>query len=947
MKVVIVAKTRMGSGACVGGITFDGRSVRLIAPDCTTNDHFNMEYSVGDVWDLDWSPDPQSLAPHIENILVHGKSKLPPIDDLTAFIETQMKPLNGSVDLLFNGLAQATRAGGQYVAQRTGLPAFSTMFWRPDQNLELVDDNKRIRYRYPTTDGGRTVTFVGFQEPLPAIPANTLLRVSLAHWWRPDDMPQGELRSYVQLSGWYEESMRGGRAANGTGSVPVYEEKELDLAGARRELSRIFGYEGFRPLQAEVIKNVLGKKDTLAIMPTGSGKSLCFQIPGILFPGLTVVVTPLISLMQDQVDQLRDRGVTASYLNSTLNYEDYLQETAAIRTGRTKLLYAAPETLMRPETIHLLEQVQVDCLAIDEAHCISEWGHDFRPEYRQLIDLRRRLPQAVCFAMTATATERVRNDIRQNLSIQDADEFVASFDRPNLMLTAAERGTGFNQLLAFLNEHRREAGIIYCNTKKEVDALAANLVAHGRAALPYHADLDDATRRTNQRRFVYEEGLIVVATIAFGMGIDKSNVRFIVHFGLPKNLENYYQQIGRAGRDGLPADCLLLWSYKDIRTIRYFIDQEDPAQRPGANARLQSMIDFAGTRQCRRIPLLRYFGEEYQAKKCAACDNCESDVEVSEGDIVDLTVSAQKFFSCVLRTGQLFGASYIIDVLRGSRSQKVQQNRHDQLSTYSIGTEYTKKEWQQLADEFLRRGLLQRDETYGSLKLTPEGEAVLKGQTVTGKPPHSSRAKAVPIRARKEATDFNQDLFDLLRAKRTELAQESKVPPYIIFSDLSLVEMATTIPRTEHEFARITGVGEVKLEKYAVHFLPILRQHLRQAESIQPLSARARAIVALYNDGTSLSDLARGELIKFSTLRNYLWEGMQAGLPLRPDGFLEASQLDLPARERALEAFAELGTRALRPVFDQLQGEVSYDDLHLLRLYLLSSQKEESAGKAL
>jgi ATP-dependent DNA helicase RecQ len=922
----------MGSGACVGGITFDGRSVRLIAPDRETNDQFNMEYSLGDVWDVDGTPDPETRPPHIENILVNGKRKHPPIDDLTTFITNKMDVRQGGVDQLFEGLAQATKAGVQYISERTGLPSFSTMFWRPDQALELVDDSKRIRYRYPTADGGRTITFVGFQEPLPYIPAGTLLRVSLAHWWRPDEMPEGELRCYVQLSGWYEESTVLASGYSYSPAPPiVFEDHDLTLDEAAAELKRIFGYDEFRPLQREVIANVLDKQDSLAIMPTGSGKSLCFQIPAVLFPGLTVVVTPLISLMQDQVDQLRDLGVSASYLNSTLSYDGYLQETAAIRAGQTKLLYAAPETLLRPETIHLLEQVQVDCLAIDEAHCISEWGHDFRPEYRQLVDLRQRLPGAVCVAMTATATERVREDIKRNLSIEDADEFVASFDRPNLSLTAVQRTSGFPQVMAFLNEHRGEAGIIYCNTKKDVDALAANLVRKGRPALPYHADLDDATRRAHQRRFVYEEGLIIVATIAFGMGINKSNVRFIVHYGLPKNLENYYQQIGRAGRDGLPADCLLLWSYKDTSTIRYFIDQEDPAQQPGANARLQAMMDFANTRRCRRIPLLSYFGEPYIAKSCAACDNCDSKHETNTADTVDLTIPAQKFLSCVKRTRELFGASYIIDVLRGSRAQKVLQNRHDQISTYGIGKEYSKTQWQQLADEFIHQGLLRRDQTFGSLQLTAAGEAVMKGQVVVqGQAPSGKPAQP---RAHREAGDFDQVLFEALRAKRSQLAQEGNVPPYVVFSDLSLVEMASSLPQTEQAFASITGVGEVKLQKYAQHFLPIIRTYVDENRAVVELSERTQALVEVYNSGVSLEELAGEEQIKQSTVCKHLWDGAQAGLALRPEGFLEASRLDAPERERVLKAFAELGTAALRPVFDQLNGEVSYEELHLLRLY--------------
>ena len=399
---------------------------------------------------------------------------------------------------------------------------------------------------------------------------------------------------------------------------------EREIPKIKGILQQTFGYPAFRPLQEKIIANVLHKRDSLAIMPTGSGKSLCYQLPAILFPGLTVVVSPLISLMEDQVLELQEWGLAAVYLNSTLSPIEYLETTASIRDSKIKLLYAAPETLLRPETMLLLEQSPVDCLVIDEAHCISEWGHDFRPEYRQLAGLRNRLPQAVTLAVTATATRRVRQDIKSSLGIHDANEFISSFDRTNLVLTVADKVAGVAQTHTFLEAHSDQAGIIYCATRDQVDSLTAQLAAEGYPVLPYHAGMDDDTRRAHQRRFRYEDGLIMVATIAFGMGINKSNLRFILHYDLPKNIESYYQQIGRAGRDGLPADCLLLYSYGDVGTIRYFINQEAPELRRGAEMRLTALLRFLDTGACRRVPLLDYFGERYPQEDCGACDNCLS-----------------------------------------------------------------------------------------------------------------------------------------------------------------------------------------------------------------------------------------------------------------------------------------------------------------------------------
>ena len=960
MKVVIVAKTRQGSGSCVGGITFDGRSLRLIASDKNTNDQFNNEYSIGDVWDVDYRPDPDLVPPHVENIIVHNKRRLPSIDNVTRFIEQHMPPRDGGLDVLYEGLLQATKAGVQYVAERTGIPPYSTMFWRPDKPLVRDDDAKRIRYRYPNPKGGRTLTFVGYQEPLEQIPAGTLLRVSLAHWWRPREMPEGERRCYVQLSGWYTTNDE--RSWNpfenwdqpldtGPDVVQLNQPQitsKLELSEALGILKRVFGYDHFRPLQAEIIDHILLKKDSLAIMPTGSGKSICFQIPALMFPGLTVVVSPLISLMQDQVEQLHELGVPAVFLNSTLSYNEYLQTTWRIKAGQVKLLYAAPESLLRPETLLMLEQCQVDCLTIDEAHCISQWGHDFRPEYRQLLDLRRRLPAAVCLAVTATATERVRQDIKSTLGVPDANEFVASFDRENLYLAAEPRTNGLAQTIAFLEAHRDQSGIIYCSTRQAVDRLAEKLSSRGWPVLPYHAGLETEVRQHNQRRFALEENIIVVATIAFGMGINKSNVRFVIHFNLPQDIESYYQQIGRAGRDGLQADCLFLFTAKDVQTINFFIRQQDPSQQPGATQRLQAILGYCETNLCRRRPLLNYFGEAYTAASCDMCDNCLTSID--EERLADITIPAQKFLSCVKRTGEIFGVNYIIDVLRGSRSQRILARRHDRLSTYNIGREFSKKGWQYLARQFIQQDLLFQDMNHGSLKLTPQSYAVFRGERVLGMLPEQRQAIISPS----SKVSFDRALFDILREKRTQLAKKSNVPPYIIFSDRSLAEMAAYFPQSRSAFASIYGVGENKLAKYADEFLLIIQEYCRehnlqgkrrtlfaQPQPIADAGSRTEELAKAYNDGHSVAELAQDLGIKQRTVIDHLWKYHQSGEKLRSDGILELSKLASAEQARALKTFDTVGSEFLRPAFDALKGTISYDELHILRLYYVSHKPQE------
>ncbi len=979
MKVVIVAKTRQGSGACIGGITFEGRSVRLCVPDAAHTNHAGMEYAVGDVWDIEGSPPPDLMAPHVENIIVTSKRRLGQMSNLPVFIERHMPPHVGSVDSLYDGVLQSTASGALYVAAASGVPGRSTLFWRPDRALTREDTSRRIRYRYPTPDGGRTLTFVGFQEPPPEIAAGTLLRVSLAHWWRGEDSAADEMRCYVQLSGWFEAAAKRSQRDLAGANVPAEETSNTtapvtqaaqvidpptpssaspavrstrpgsiqnplpDLTHAQRLLKRVFGHDEFRPFQVDLISHVLQHRDALGIIPTGGGKSLCYQLPALLHDGLTVVVSPLIALMQDQVDQLRELGVPAVYLNSTLTAQEYFDTTARLRRGEVRILYTSPETLLRPETLLLLDACRVTCFAIDEAHCISSWGHDFRPEYRQLLPVRQRYAQAVCLALTATAAPRVQHDIMDILGFARDNTVIASFDRPNLFLAARPRTDGLAQTVAFLRQHRDQSGIIYCGTRRQVDELAAKLSAHKFSVLPYHAGMDDATRRENQQRFVRDDVPVMVATVAFGMGINKSNVRFILHYNLPDNLESYYQQIGRAGRDGLPSDCLLLYGSQDVGLVWHRIEEGAESQRAGAQARLQAMLRYAEAGACRRGPLLRYFGEEPATETCAMCDNCRSGADSRPR--TDVTEAARQFLTVVQQTGQVFGAVHVINVLRGSRSQDIQRRKHDRLPQYGQGRAYATEVWRRLAQQFIAQGLLEQDMRVGSLRLTDAGREVLSGAQVLAT--LDAGVLSVAAAVTQEAGEYDEALFQALRGLRQRLAAAAGVPPYVVFSDRTLIEMATYFPHTPADLLAIEGVGEVKLARYGEAFLNVIRPYCA-AHDLKPRprpSATSRPSVAsrsgvrrfeevgeLFDSGRTVPELQALYGVKRDTIIEHLTAYVHAGHTIDGTRLRGASTLPPDRQAEVLRAIAEHGPNYLRPVFDALGGTVPWDELRLLRL---------------
>ncbi|MDZ7808246.1 MAG: DNA helicase RecQ [Gracilimonas sp.] len=723
-----------------------------------------------------------------------------------------------------------------------------------------------------------------------------------------------------------------------------------DIQQAEHILKEVFGFKEFRSLQKDIIENVLQKKDTLAIMPTGGGKSLCYQIPALIFDGLTIVVSPLISLMKDQVDQLTAYGISASYLNSSLSPQDYESTLDQIRRNKLDLLYLAPETLLKGNVLNLLSGLNVECVAIDEAHCISEWGHDFRPEYRQLSTVTSRFENAVSLGLTATATPRVQNDIANSLGLADANTFVASFNRENLYLDVVTKSSPLQQTINFLRRHEGDSGIIYCFSRKQVDQLTQDLNANGFNALPYHAGLGEADRTQNQNAFIRDEVDIIVATIAFGMGIDKPDVRFVVHHDLPKNIESYYQQIGRAGRDGLQSDCLFLFSYGDAGKIRYFINQKTGEEQRVAEEHLQKLMDYVEAHQCRRIKLLGYFGEHFNEQNCGMCDFCTGDTPERE----NITVPVQKFLSTMARTEQRFGYNHILNILLGSRRKEVLKFNHNKLSTYGIGKEFSRPEWKQVYRELMKQDIIVREFEYKSLKLTPKAMEILKGdQEVSGvieEPVQKERARS--SKSDIESLDFNRELFALLKAKRMKLAQKQDIPPFIIFGDTTLIEMSYYYPQSKESLLNIHGVGRAKAKKYGDDFLGVIkdfckekdlgersksdtRQKTRTAKKTLSKDSRPYQVGQMFKSGKTIADIASEIDVKEGTVVNYLSKFVKAGQSIQTDNILKASHLRDSDMKKVRKAFDKHGHELLRPIFDTLNEEVSYDQLRVVQLYLM------------
>lgn len=712
----------------------------------------------------------------------------------------------------------------------------------------------------------------------------------------------------------------------------------MSIIKAKEILKNQFGYDSFRMNQQAAIECVLAKKDCVVLMPTGGGKSLCYQIPAIMSDGLTLVVSPLIALMKDQVDALRNNGIEAEFLNSSQTSREQTEVFQKIRKGETKLLYVAPERLLQSGDLFIdfLRSVKLAMFAIDEAHCISSWGHDFRPEYIQLGKLKRYFPEVPVIALTATADKLVRKDIFERLHIPNAELFISSFNRPNIHYRVEPKRNSYNQLLDYLEKRRDESGIIYCLSRGGTMSLAGDLQDEGFSALPYHAGLDKATRDKNQELFLKDEVKIIVATIAFGMGIDKSNVRFVVHCDLPKNVESYYQETGRAGRDGLESEALLFFSWADVLKLKSFVEVEDnKSQTDIMLKKLNQMGDFGELKTCRRKFLLGYFGEDLP-ENCGNCDNCLKDFETFDGTII-----AQKALSAVYRTGQRMGLGYLVDFLRGSQSQKIWDS-HKNLKTYGVGADVSKNDWYEYFRDLIAQGYLkQSDGQFPTIQLTEKSDDVLKGKQTVELIKATAREEKKTSLVAEISYDYEKDLFVELKRVRTEFARGENVPPYIIFSDAALVEMATFLPHDLGEMRRISGVGDLKLEKYGQDFVEVIRDYCDRNHLTSRIELKSpkrepkkrtkrnekgqntyEISLEMFLSGMTTDEIARERGMTRSTVEAHLVRFIPTGEVSLTD-LVEENKIE-PIK-RAIIKFKDLG--ALSPVKEYLGESYSYGEI--------------------
>ncbi|PZS02077.1 MAG: DNA helicase RecQ [Chloroflexi bacterium] len=695
-------------------------------------------------------------------------------------------------------------------------------------------------------------------------------------------------------------------------------------------LKSTFGYSSFRPLQQEIVQSIVNGQDVFVLMPTGGGKSLCYQLPALLLRGTTVVVSPLIALMKDQVDALRTLGVAATYINSSLQSAEVSKRQAALMRGDVRLLYVAPERLMMPGFLRLLSTLEIAFFAIDEAHCISEWGHDFRPEYRALKQIRSDFPGVPLGAFTATATPRVGTDIKTQLGLEGARAFCASFNRPNLQYEVRSKKGSYHSLVTYLRDHHGASGIVYCMSRAATDGLAERLRADGFRATSYHAGLTPEERRTRQESFIRDDIQIIIATIAFGMGIDKPDVRFVFHYDLPKTLEGYYQESGRAGRDGDPSDCILFYSYGDVARHRHFIDEKPSREeRQIATWQLRQMADWAEMTSCRRQALLAYFDELFGGQDGPCCDNC-----LSPSEQEDFTVPAQMLLSCVKRTGERFGVAHVIQVLRGSRAQRILDLHHDKLSTYGIGRGRPEDEWRYISAELVRSGCLrQAPEEFNAIKVTERGHSVLfKGEQVF------LAARQAPEGARHDgAGRVHPVLFERLRSLRKRLADKLGVPPYAVLLDNALDHMTAALPASRDQLLRIPGVTERKADDFGDPFLEDIAAFVGEtgAKPVRAVSDgafrktlgdSAWTTFAMFRDGQDIASIAKTRSLARSTVEGHLAEAADAG---------EAVDIGRVVPEDKQHSIAsvmsELGDNPLSPIMERLGDGYTYGEIRMVR----------------
>ncbi|HYA99386.1 MAG TPA: DNA helicase RecQ [Ktedonobacteraceae bacterium] len=711
-------------------------------------------------------------------------------------------------------------------------------------------------------------------------------------------------------------------------------------------LKQYFGYESFWAGQREIIEHILAKDDAFVVMPTGGGKSLLYQLPALLMPGLTVIISPLIALMQDQVERMQANGIQASFINSSLSSVERVQREREALNGRIKLLYVAPERLVTGNFLSFLDQIEgtvgLSLLAVDEAHCVSEWGHDFRPEYRQLGQLRIRYPHVPMMALTATATARVRQDILEQLRLSDPQVHIASFNRPNLYYEVRQKNKGsFGELVQLLREQPDAPVIIYCQSRKNVDELSASLRNQGFRALPYHAGMTNEQRTENQSRFIRDDVPVLVATIAFGMGIAKPDVRAVIHYDLPRHLEGFYQESGRAGRDSLPAKCIIFFNHGDRVKIEYMIGLKTGEQEQRiAHQQLQQMVAYCESSVCRRRVLLGYFGESLRVENCGNCDNC-----LSQSTTEDRTLDARKFLYTVAKTGQRFGFRYVIDVLRGANNQKIRDYRHDQLPVYGIGKELSADEWQRIGRTLIHQGLLtETTDGYPVLRLNEQSMQVLRKERtveivtiIKSDQKHQGKHKDATA---SEASD--EEIFQRLRALRKRIADELNVPPYVIFADLSLREMAQRRPQSRSQFAQIPGVGSNKLDMYSEAFINEIRDYRLEKASQRPNTYASptnggmtlQLTLSLYRQGLSIEEIASQRNLKSNTIYSHLVELVEAGETIEIDRLVKPEHYHVIAN-----ALRHIGDQLLKPVKEYLGDEYSYEEIRLVRAVLRQARQ--------
>lgn len=690
---------------------------------------------------------------------------------------------------------------------------------------------------------------------------------------------------------------------------------------AQSILQSTFGYDAFREPQGEIIHELEQGRDAFVLMPTGGGKSLCYQIPALLRDGTAIIVSPLIALMQDQVDALNQLGIKAAYLNSTLNVAEAREVESQLLNGALDLLYVAPERLLNPIMLSLLERCHIALFAIDEAHCVSQWGHDFRPEYQKLRVLHERFPQVPRIALTATADQRTRDEIIAQLQLEGARVFINSFDRPNIHYAISEGNNPKLRLWRFIQEnHAQDAGIVYCLSRKKVEATAEWLTEQGRIALPYHAGLSQELRQKNQQRFLRDEGVIIVATIAFGMGIDKPDVRFVAHLSLPKSIEAYYQETGRAGRDGEPANAWMAYGLQDVLTLRQFMQNSnaDEAHKRVEHNKLESMLGLCELIACRRQALLGYF-DEHLEQPCGACDNCTTPPEKWDG-----SEAAQKILSSIYRTGQRFGVNYIIDVLMGKADERIRQNQHDQLSTFGIGKEFSTMEWRTIFRQLIALGFINVEaESHGSLTLTEKCRPVLRGEQTLALRKQTKEEKLTSDKKKSAVRPQDEPLWDALRALRTQLAEDSGVPPYVIFHDATLMEMIKKRPVEIGDMRYISGVGDQKIKRYGQVFLAEIAKYPLAELLNNRLSATVNETLMLYQEGLDIKAIATQRDMKENTVYGHLADAIEVGL-LDVKEVLDLDDSEYQEIIMTIESLEDESKGRIKPTYEALDEEYEY-----------------------